>query len=174
MDLMGVRWARAGHEGLLRELDAALAWCSHPGRLEATAPSVSGWGVGQHLEHLWHSDRGVVRWLGSVRDGRAEGQGRGWTAAGALVLWVGWIPRGRARAPASTEPRGADANTLLEGLRSVRHEVQALGGQLDELGRSTVTLRHPVLGFLTAAHWLRFLHIHHRHHRRIMEDILAG
>lgn len=174
MGLIAQRWARQGHRGLLRELDAVIALGESQGIAGMSAPKVSGWTIQQHLEHLWRADRWIVGWLGDVRDGTAVTDGTGATVPGTLVMWLGMIPRGKGRAPERTKPAGSELGEIVAGLRAVRDDVEQLSGALDRVAAATVTRKHPLLGCYTPAQWLRFAHIHHVHHRRIIDDIRAG
>ncbi len=138
-----------------------------------SAPLISGWTVRQHLEHLWRVDSGIVGWVKRVRDETVTSDGVGRTGPGTLVMWLGAIPRGKGRAPESTRPVGAELDEIVAGFRTVRSDVEVLGEALDRLAAVKVTRRHPLLGCYTAAQWLRFAHIHHVHHRRIIEEIRA-
>ncbi len=139
-----------------------------------SAPTISGWTVHQHLEHLWRSDTAIVGWLEDVRDGTAETDGPGMTVPGTVVMWLGMIPRGKGRAPESTKPAAGELEEIVAGFRALRDDVEGLGAAMNRLASATTTWRHPLLGCYTAAQWLRFAHIHHVHHRRIIEEILAA
>jgi hypothetical protein len=174
MGIIARRWARQARRGLLRELGAAIALGGDPDLAAMSAPLVSEWSVHQHLEHLWRADAEIVGWLGRVRDGAATTDGPGSTVPGAVVLWLGMIPRGKGRAPQFTRPAGSQLEEIVAGLHAVREDVEILGGDLDGLAAAPMTRRHPLLGCYTAVQWLRFIHIHHVHHRHIIEDIRAA
>lgn len=171
VDIIERRWARRAHAGLLQELDTVVAFGTDRGLAAKSIPSISAWTVHQHLEHLWRADAAIVSWLKEVRDGTARTEGSGSTIAGALVMWLGMIPRGRGRAPKFTMPAGTELESIVAGLRAVRAEVAALGSALHRLASDGATRRHPLLGCYTPARWLRFAHIHHVHHRRIIEEL---
>lgn len=128
------RLARA-HARLVAALDRALGWAGDGLAFEARVEVVSGWGVGQHLEHLLRSDRVILGWIeatvgeatwrggtgpaaviepgprrsgAAANDGRpADGSGRGRpTWAGRIVLLTGFIRRGKGRTPDLTTPTG--------------------------------------------------------------------
>lgn len=168
------RWAHQGHRGLVDELDRACRLVRDAGATGRAAPGVSAWSVRDHLEHLWRADQGIVRWLGRAAAGSAKDDGGGPSALGVVVLITGYTPRGRAQAPAITRPSGQPIDEVATGLEALRDEVRRLGGSIDGLAAARVTLRHPILGCLRPAEWLRFAWLHHRHHRRIIDDILAS
>jgi hypothetical protein len=171
MGIVATRWARRGRQGLLRELRAVIAIGEERGVAEISAPAISGWTVHQHLEHLWRADTVIVGWLRDVRDGTAQTDGASPTVAGTIVMWLGAIPRGRGRAPEFTKPVGAETTEIVAGFQTIRDDVEMLGETLNRLAATTITRRHPLLGCYTPAQWLRFAHIHHVHHRRIIEEI---
>lgn len=174
MGIIAKRWTRQAHRGLLRELDVAIAFGEQPGVARLSAPDLSGWSVHQHLEHLWRADTSIVGWLLAVRDGTAESDGAGPTAPGRVVMWLGRIPRGKGRAPGFAIPAGAALPDIVAGFEAVRGDVAELGGALGLLASASTIRGHHLLGGYTAAQWLRFAHIHHVHHRRLIEDIRAA
>lgn len=174
MGIIASRWARKARRGLLQELGTAVAFAENPDLAAVSAPAVSGWSVHQHLEHLWRADAEIVGWLARVRDGTAATDGPGSTIPGRLVLWLRMIPRGKGRAPQFTKPAGSHLAEVVAGFQSVREDVEILGSALDRLASAPATRRHPLLGCYTAVQWLRFIHIHHVHHRRIIEEIVAA
>lgn len=61
---------------------------------------------------------------------------------------------------------------MAAGFSALSEGFERLAPHLGELEKSRTTSRHPLLGNFTAVRWLRFLSIHHRHHEKIMRDIL--
>jgi len=167
-------WVRRGYRGLLDELGIVAGLSRDQEACGLIAPKISGWTIQQHLEHLWRSDRMIVDWLGRVGEGSVTTDGSGFTVPGLAVIWLGRIPRGRGRAPEVTRPAGTTPTEVAEGFEALRLHVERLGDVLDRIAGSSTTRRHPALGCYTAAQWLRFAHIHHLHHRSIIEDIRAA
>ncbi len=172
---------RRSHRGVLSELDQALELAREDASCRRICPAGSGWSVQQHLEHLLLTDAAIAEGLenGLASPEPAGKQvpsvrGGGPTAIGHLILWTGRIPRGRAQAPDFVEPQGMERELIVAGLVATRARLEALGARLEELRRLDATIAHPMLGEFTAARWLRFAHVHHRHHRRIIDDILAS
>jgi len=91
---------------------------------------------------------------------------------GYFILASGFIPRGKGKAPERTVPGGLDHNAIVDGFRRVRELADELQQQTPDLQRTRARWRHPALGFLSAYQWTRFAHVHHRHHRKIMADIM--
>jgi hypothetical protein len=159
-------------------LDACARLAEQPETCEARVPEVSGWSVGEQLEHLLLADRRMLDGIERVLQASADGdpppaRGRP-TLVGSVILWTGLIPRGRAKAPESTEPGGMTAPDLAVGFAEARVGVEALQSRLSELGRIASTRAHPILGHFTPTQWLRFSGVHHRHHRKIIRDILRA
>ena len=158
------------------EIEAALRLTETPQHCDGRAEGVSAWSVQQHLEHLLLTDTAIA-------DGLARGLVQGLAAEpaavegaspnrwGYVILWSGRIPRGRGRAPDFVVPHEMPLDEVRAGLEAIRSRFDAFGGQLGELRRLQATIAHPVLGEFTAAQWLRFGHIHHLHHNRIIGDI---
>lgn len=175
MSRLAARWIEHAHRGMIDELDASIALSREPSKCACQMQNVSAWAVRQHLEHLLLSDTAIVGWLNQVSLGEADSAGPGGPAlAGHFVLWFQMIPRGKGRAPDFTMPTNTDLARIQEGLGSMHKAVEGLKEALPALAQSSCTRRHHVLGFFTPAKWLRFAHIHHMHHRKIIDDILAS
>jgi hypothetical protein len=167
------RIARA-HARLLTELDATCALASDPAKAARGADDVSAWTVQQHLEHLLLADKAIVGGLVDAVEGRAQPAGTGRpTWAGYLVLWRRFIPRGRGRSPEIAIPKGLELNEVAAGLNDVTGTFETLEKMLPALAAARFTRPHPVLGHFTPLQWVEFTHIHHVHHGKIIDDILA-
>lgn len=166
------------HSAWLGELDRCARLAEQPDTCEVRAPEVSAWSVGEQLEHLLLADRRILGGIERVLEASARGEptpGEGSpTLIGRLILWSGVVPRGRAKAPQSTSPEGMAAPDLVHGFAEVRVGVDALGSRLADIGRAPSTRAHPILGHFTATQWLRFSGVHHRHHGKIIRDILRA
>lgn len=134
-------------------------------QLERTAPAVSAWGTSQHIDHCLKVTTGMLRRV--VRPKPEKGR---INIVGRLVLLVGWIPRGRGKAP-----------ERVLGAQASREEVDRMLDDLEQVvatitpeaftDRRTAVIRHPYFGGLTAEQALRFTVIHNRHHLKIIDDI---
>ncbi|WP_420633002.1 DinB family protein [Candidatus Palauibacter sp.] len=145
------------------------------GQLERSAPAVSAWNVRDHLEHLYLSDRLVLRWVAdALTRPNPEVRADSPREIGVSLLARGSIPRGRGPAPEFTLPTGLAATALRTGFEELRELAVGLARQEAELDACLHTLPHHVLGHFTLTEWLRFLHLHHRHHEAIVQDILDG
>jgi DinB superfamily len=140
------------------------------------APAVSGWSVGQQVAHLAKADLRILGDIMVTLDGGEAGRPthRRMTLTGRVLVGLGWLPRGIAKAPESARP---EAGIRPETVRTMLCEVEALlaraEGERDKLLESRVRIRHPYFGGLTPAQWLRFIPVHHHHHLKIVRDILA-
>jgi hypothetical protein len=83
-------------------------------------------------------------------------------------------PAWRARAPEPTVPGPRVEDGLLERFSVLDELLTRLEPELPAIHVNDCTTEHPILGHFTPARWLRFLDIHHRHHEKIIKDILAA
>lgn len=97
--------------------------------------------------------------------------GRRISLIGRVVLWLGFIPRGRGRALEPFRPESVAAGSLRSDLAEVRRRLDDLAAGLGAIQRSEASFRHFIFGELTAPEWLRFLGIHHHHHWKIIRDL---
>jgi uncharacterized damage-inducible protein DinB len=165
------------HGGWLRLLDPCVLFAERPEVCEARTPEVSAWSVGEQLEHLVLADRGILQAVQELTEpganhGDAAATG-GPTIIGRVILWTGFIPRGRGKAPDFAKPSGMSSADLAAELGEIRSDVEALGSRLGEIERIPAVRTHPVgLGSFTPAQWMRFAFVHHVHHAKIIRDIL--
>ena len=159
---------RQRHARVLSEIEDCIAMAQDLATLEAFAPNVSQWNVGQHLEHTGLVDRSI---LAILEKPAAEDLAGGPTPMGRFLLVVGFIPRGRAKAPAFVDPRDLALPDVEPKLSQVRERFMALGDNLAKLDSDVPYGRHHVFGTLDGGQWLRFISIHHRHHLKIVRDI---
>ena len=153
------------HHRLGHALAAINAWITQADRV---APAVSAWPVGQHLDHVLRAQAGIDALLGGSAPAQAAPHA---TLLGRILLAVGWIPRGRGRAPATTLPQPVAALALQAGLAAALTRQAALTPHLPAIATDPSRAAHPAFGGLTRAQWLRFASIHVHHHLRIVRDI---
>ena len=160
--------------GVRAGIDRCLSRLRDGDSLSRAAPEVSAWSIGEHVEHLLLSDRKVLAWvveaLAAPNPGTREQFPR---EIGVNLLARGSIPRGRGSAPDFTLPTALPPADIRDGFEALRALAAGFEPQLAELDACRHTLPHHVLGHFTPAEWLRFLHLHHRHHEAIIRDILA-
>lgn len=170
-----MRAASRALKGVLDGIDLCVAWSEDAACCRVTATSVSEWSVREHLEHLMLTDSAIVQVLEQIADGSwPEGERGRPNLVGRIIQWTGWIPRGKGRAPDKVIPGDMSEQEIASGFRNARERFARLGDQVPILIRSRTTQAHPALGHFTAKQWLRFVHIHHRHHQRIVREILAA
>ena len=173
-DLRDGYTTRDSLSGLRTGIARCLERTADTDRLAVSAPAVSAWSVRDHLEHLLLSDRHVLAWMLKTLDQpNPRTRERFPHEIGVGLLARGSIPRGRGPAPEFTLPAGLPTADLRAGFETLRDLTAGLEPQLAELDACLHTLPHHVLGHFTPAEWLRFLHLHHRHHEAIIRDILA-
>lgn len=137
---------------------------------ELRVERISKWSVAQHLHHLMKSDRSIFEYFPAPD----EGPIRPVTTVGRIVLWTGWIPRGKGRAPNTTQPEAP-------GSEEIAAEVATSKSLFDDSIEPPETLlepraiaQHPVFGSLNRAQWLRFVAVHHHHHIKIIRDVMRA
>ncbi|MYG50183.1 MAG: hypothetical protein F4164_12650, partial [Gemmatimonadales bacterium] len=151
--------------GIRASIRRCLERAADADRLGVSAPDVSAWCVQDHLEHLLFSDQNVLDWIvEALARPNPETRERFPHEFGVALLAHGSIPRGRGPAPEFTLPAGLESADLRAGFEALSGLATDLEPRLAELDACRLTLPHHVLGHFTPAEWLRFLHLHHRHH----------
>ncbi|MBI1784199.1 DinB family protein [Candidatus Sumerlaeota bacterium] len=142
-----------------------------PESLEKRNTSVSQWSVLQHLDHMATAAKGmltaIIMTINSPKpntDGEPKFLGR-------VVLWTGFIPRGKGKAPDAVLPKSKNAEETKQNIQMVRGFLTQLESKLDKVESSQGKAPHPMLGSFTPAQWLRFIDIHTHHHFKIIRDI---
>lgn len=138
--------------------------------LRVRAPEVSEWSIGQQLCHVALVDGAILDTFDRFRRGELEPAPGGPVPMGRAVLLLGWIPRGRGKAPDFTRPEERGPEELYNLLEATRDRLAGL--DLSHLSSLGLAYPHPVFGVLSLPRWLRFIQIHHDHHGRIIRDIL--
>lgn len=164
----------ASHLGLLQGIARIRDLAEDEVACAARAKEISDWGVQLHLEHLFLAESGILRFLeGVVYSAAPETAEGGPSTRGYIVLQSGFIPRGKGNAPKRTIPSGLSIEEIRDGFRDIEARYQSLEQHLGTLDAHKGTLAHPLLGHFNAAQWLRFAHVHHVHHQKIIDDILS-
>lgn len=161
---------RSLHARVVDQCDRLLELAGDPSELERRVPKISAWSVGEQLEHLARVDRSVSNAIERILRGEAaDAAGKKPSWPGRLLLFLGWVPRGRGKAPGLTKPKGVDAGELATALATEKQRFVELDLAAVESAEGTVP--HFFFGPLTAVLWLRFIAIHHHHHWKIIRDI---
>ncbi len=137
----------------------------------AVAPQVSKWSIGEHVEHCAIALAGTgERFETALRTGPVAVPG-GPSLVGKIILWSGFIPRGKGKAPQAVLPQKIDRHRIREALAKERQRWSDLKPDIGVLQASGWRFSHPIFGPLTPLQWLRFNEIHLHHHRKVIEDI---
>lgn len=143
-------------------------------RLFEAVPSVSGWSCAQHLYHVALATDlalgNAVRLVQGqspmiVQEGRPN-------ELAVRVLTEGGYPRGESEAPRMVQPGDeVDPGFLNDEMQRNREGLAEVRGLADSIAGATGRIRHPQLGELSTAEWLRFANLHAAHHLAILGDI---
>ena len=145
---------------------------SHAQYGDCVHADVSGWSIGEHLEHIVLANTQVAERLLANCSEQPE-KGEPLSLIGRIVLFTGYIPRGKGRAPESVIPRRAADSSFDGVLRKLRQLDQRLDADADAIRRSRYAFPHPVFGLLSPTQWIRFANFHTRHHLKIIREIRA-
>ncbi len=139
--------------------------------LDKKFPEVSQWSVGQHIDHMAMVNKQMIPLVlmaaGSakpVTEGEPKFMGR-------VVLWTGFIPRGKGKSPDAVLPKSKTHDEIRANVKTSQTYLTALEAQLLKVERSPAKVPHPALGAFTPAQWMRFIEIHNNHHFKIIRDI---
>ncbi len=165
---------RAEVRALIEELESSLELLRIDRRSSVSNPEVSSWTVVEHLDHVAAVDLEILQRLQKIANGTATGENGRPTLVGRLVLMTGAIPRGKGQAPDSFRPTGRSLEAIIEAMNEAHSMASALDTKIPNLSSSPTKMRHFAFGHLNAYQWIRLAHIHHRHHRRIIEYILEA
>ena len=131
------------------------------------------WSIAEIVEHLDRTYTGTVKGLSRCLEQDAPRISADTLRARArrfLVVTLGWFPTG-IEAPRHVVPTGAVAlsEVIVRSGAHLREVDDAIARIVERFGRGPV-LDHPILGPFTAADWVRFHHVHTRHHCRQITD----
>ncbi|TAD86819.1 MAG: DUF1569 domain-containing protein [Bacteroidetes bacterium] len=134
-------------------------------KLEAKNTAISEGSVGWHIAHCHLVVQGIVAALGASNPADYR-----WTfnKRRVLVLWIGKMPRGKAKAPGRVQPKQTVDPEVLQSATAKTTEALQTLKQLPPNAHFT----HPFFGVLNKNQSLRVLLIHTKHHLAIIADIL--
>lgn len=138
--------------------------------LDKKVPEVSGWSIGEHLDHAAATDKVLIMAI-EVCLMKNDPKVPPPKFMAKVVLFTGFIPRGKGSAPDMTKPKAKSAAEVRENLKKARGSLEAIGKKLDKIEACANRAPHPVLGGFTPAQWVRFIEIHQNHHLKIVADI---
>lgn len=123
------------------------------------------WSIAQILHHLAMGLDEVTRKLEARKDrtdlGRRASPKQHLLRH--LVLGGGRIPRGRKAKLAIPDPK-PDSELATAQFRMAVERLAHLASTVPPERQTAVFVRHPVLGDLNLAEWVRFFYVHNRHH----------
>jgi len=153
----------------LQQLDRVSAYLAEDDSLvDRRSDAVSGWSVGQQLEHVVHVIEACVERILEA----PEALSRGVSWKGRLMLTLGRFPRGVAQSPAQFRGRQVSAAALRERVARLRGRFAELTTRTDLLERPDPAIPHHIFGGLSADRGLRLTEVHTAHHLAIVRDIL--
>lgn len=152
-------------ESQVRQVEALIA--AGDEKLGRRAPKVSGWSVGEQVDHLL---KVLDRSLGLLLTSE-QALPKGINLTGRLLLALRRLPRGVGKAPAALRGAERPAGELRELAARIPPLLAKVREQPERFARSTPVYPHPYFGGLDAAQAIRFLAVHTDHHLRIVADI---
>jgi hypothetical protein len=135
--------------------------------IEQKKEAVSQVPVGWHLEH---SLLAFIKMIKAVEDSNPADYKGKFNLKRTIVLTLGKIPRGSAKAPDSVKPGEEISMANIKGLMEKAKEKTALFEKLSQDKFFT----HPVFGDLQVKQARRIIAIHTYHHIKIINDIIGG
>lgn len=134
---------------------------------DKVVPKVSKVSIGWQLDHVLKVINAVCPMLAKKHSRPYK---KDFNFMRLLLFPLGYIPRGRARAPKVVNNREAISTKDLEAqLNSAKNHVNGI----ENIHEGAYFIHH-IFGTLSKKQTLRFLEIHTRHHLKIVEDILKS
>lgn len=150
-------------------------WTSDGKQVILRVEEVSGWSVGEHLDHVLMADLLNLKAVRMLEMGRGKETSDGLSEAGLVVFSSGEIPLGKATAPDFVIPRPGRTAEQIDELRlEVLDGWRKVAPRLDEIDSTGRVLSHHAVGDLGAWQWLRFARIHTQHHQMIAGRIIEA
>ncbi len=143
-------------------------------RLHVVMDEVSAWSPAEHMSHVARALECVRDFVAMLEEGRDPAILRVGhpSIAGRMVLVTGWIPRGRAETPEAFAPEPRPPRAVLrDALRQSERAYAELRPRARALGTLEGRILHPRLGPFDATEWVRYAHVHTRHHLGIVAEI---
>jgi hypothetical protein len=160
---------------LVRSIDRSLRELDEMERMLGLFPlrveRISAWSVGQQIEHIIVVGDSILEALAAQKSSE---RAKPLTFVGRIVLFSGFIPRGRGRSPEKLRPSGISVEELRSRLQQYRNRLVALRAALSEIASNPARFNHPFFGSFNARQWVRFLDVHQHHHVKIVRDIAGA
>ena len=146
------------------------AYCSS--ELDLCVPQVSKWSYGKQVEHLYLGTHWVLDRIDEAMTGQYPSRKMGWMGYG--LMMTGFIPRG----VFPTIPPLIPASGTMEHIQPLQDRLikrlDQITWDLEQIKASSGKSLHPKMKYLTTQQWLFFADVHHRHHGKIIRDILKA
>lgn len=135
------------------------------------SPAKGGWSYAEVYAHITSSNQLSIRAIKKCAEHRADEVATRVDWRVAMILFAGRLPKGR-----KVPQRLADTIVKMsreEARQKVDEVMEILEATYPLMAKASPTqkLKHPRLGYLNAAQWLRFVEIHSYHHLRQLERI---
>ncbi|MBN8675744.1 MAG: hypothetical protein J0L56_16545 [Chitinophagales bacterium] len=146
---------------LVHELETKLPFIEQ--RKETVSQATVGW-------HLEHSLLALVKMISATEHSNPADYRWKFNLKRSVVLLLGKIPRGKAKAPSTVKPgETISTGTIIPLLEKAKQKVELF----EKLG-SDKFFTHPVFGDVKLKQARRVIAIHTAHHLAIINDILGG
>ncbi|HET7435996.1 MAG TPA: DinB family protein [Thermoanaerobaculia bacterium] len=139
-------------------------------RLHACHDTTSAWCAAEHLDHLVKVSASILRRLA---DAKAEALPKGISAVGRAILFLGWIPRGKGKAPERLRGARVSADALQTSINDLQQLLDTFPADAVKRRAGERLLPHPRFGGLTPAQAMRFAAVHNEHHFKIVREVLG-
>ncbi|WP_443936927.1 DinB family protein [Pedobacter sp. MW01-1-1] len=134
-------------------------------------PPIGGWSYAEVYSHIF--DASLLSLMALENCSKGKGEDKKTAFAVKLILFFGSLPRGKKlKVPARLMDRvkkisKLEADTFIADFEKRLAEVYPLIGKASKSSKT----KHPRLGYLNAAQWLRFIEIHLNHHLKQLQRI---
>ena len=128
--------------------------------------AVSQASIGWHLEH---SLLALVKMISAIENSNPADYKKQFNVKRFIVLTLGKIPRGKAKAPEAVKPTG---ETTTQALKPLIEKAKQKAEVFEKLS-SNKYFTHPVFGDVQVNQARKVIAIHTSHHLRIINDIIS-
>ncbi|RWU06208.1 DinB family protein [Pedobacter chitinilyticus] len=153
------------YQSILKTVDAYQQMLHHLGPADfQQEPPISGWSYSEVYSHIF--DSSLLSLLAMNNCIKGDGQVKPTALAVKFILWLGMLPPGRKyKAPPKMAERVKKISPAAAQQFITDFELQlALAYPKIKNADPKIKAKHPVIGYLNAKHWLRFIEIHLKHH----------
>jgi hypothetical protein len=137
----------------------------------AITPPIGGWSYSEVYSHIF--DASLLSLLALQKAAMGEGKESPTHFAVKLILFFGSLPPGKKyKVPKQLEERVKKISKLEaeEFITAFEIKLAELYPTLEQADPKSKT-KHPRMGYLNAAHWLRFIEVHLKHHLKQLQRI---